>query len=173
MATLVLTVIGDDKAGLVDTLAAAVAARGGNWERSQMAELAGKFAGIVMVTVPDHSARQLMADLEAIEHRGLLHITVEEAVSSGAAQRRSRWTIELLGADRPGIVREISSVLAAHGVNIDELRTSTSEAPMSGGVLFSAWAQVSIPEGLDLGSLRRSLEALAGELMVDLTVGEA
>lgn len=173
MATLVLTVIGDDKAGLVDTLAATVAARGGNWERSQMAELAGKFAGIVMVTVPDQSTRQLIADLEAIEHRGLLHITVEEAVPASATQPRSRWTIELLGADRPGIVREISSVLAAHEVNIDELRTSTSEAPMSGGVLFSAWAQVSIPAGLDLGALRRSLEALAGELMVDLTVGEA
>jgi glycine cleavage system regulatory protein len=173
MATLVLTVIGDDRAGLVDALAAAVAARGGNWERSQMAELAGKFAGIVMVTVPDHAVEQLTADLDAIEHSGLLDITVERAASVGESGQRSRWTIDLLGADRPGIVREISAVLAAHEVNIDELRTSTSEAPMSGGVLFHAWAQVSIPEGLDLGALRRSLEALAGELMVELDVGEA
>ena len=64
MATLVLTVIGDDRAGLVNALADVVTAHGGNWERSQLAELAGKFAGIVQVSVADERADELAAALE-------------------------------------------------------------------------------------------------------------
>ncbi len=52
MTPLVLTLIGDDRAGLVSAVAGAVSEHGGNWDRSQMAELAGKFAGIVLVTIP-------------------------------------------------------------------------------------------------------------------------
>ena len=80
MATLVLTVIGDDRSGLVDALSGVIADHGGNWDKSRMARLAGKFAGIVMVAVPDAAADALIADLEPLEAQGLLDITVERAV---------------------------------------------------------------------------------------------
>ncbi len=75
MATLVLTVIGDDRAGLVNAVAQVVAGHGGNWERSQMAELAGKFAGIVLVTVPDNGVDELVAALEPLP--GMLDIMAQ------------------------------------------------------------------------------------------------
>jgi glycine cleavage system regulatory protein len=172
MATLVLTVIGDDRAGLVEALSAAIANHGGNWEQSQMAELAGKFAGVVVVSVPDDAAAALHAELDQIEHRGLLDITAATA-SAPAGEPARQWTLELLGADRPGIVHEISRALASHGVSIGDLRTATRDAPMAGGLLFEATVTISAGPDVDLASLRADLEAIASELMVDLTLAEA
>jgi glycine cleavage system regulatory protein len=170
MATLVLTVIGDDRAGLVNAVAEVVARHGGNWEQSQMAELAGKFAGIVLVTVPDTASEALIAALEPLQ--GMLDITAQVGVP-GAAPRPApsptyRFVLDLVGSDRPGIVREITDVLAAHGVNIDTLRTETRDAPMSGGRLFEARAVLEASASTDVGALRVALERLADELMVDI-----
>jgi glycine cleavage system regulatory protein len=170
MATLVLTVIGDDRAGLVNAVAEVVARHGGNWERSQMAELAGKFAGIALVTVPDGNVDALVAALEPLH--GMLDITAQPgAVELDVAPPGSqRFVLDLIGTDRPGIVREITDVLAAHAVNIDTLRTETRDAPMSGGRLFEASAVLEVPPDTDLGALRVALERLANELMVDITL---
>lgn len=168
MATFVLTAIGDDRAGLVNALADVVADHGGNWERSQMAELAGKFAGIVLVTVPDVHADQLVAALDSLD--GVLDV---QAHRGGDEQPESkRVALELMGTDRPGIVREISAVLAHHGVSIDQLVTATREAPMAGGMLFEADAVLEVPAELSAASLRRALESVADELMVDIDLEE-
>jgi glycine cleavage system regulatory protein len=171
MATLVLTVIGDDRAGLVNAVAEVVARHGGNWEQSQMAELAGKFAGIVLVTVPDGSSAALVAALEPLH--GMLDITAQEGTLPEPEQGVQRFTLELVGADRSGIVREITEVLAAHGVNIDRLRTESRDAPMSGGRLFEAQALLEVSVSTDLGALRVALERLADELMVDIELDHA
>jgi glycine cleavage system regulatory protein len=168
MATYVLTAIGDDRAGLVNALADVVAEHGGNWERSQMAELAGKFAGIVMVTVPDPSADGLLAALDSLD--GVLDV---HAHRGGEEQPESqRVALELIGTDRPGIVREISAVLARHGVSIEQLVTATREAPMAGGMLFEADAVLEVPAGVTAASLRAALESVAGQLMVDIDLEE-
>lgn len=171
MATLVLTVIGDDRAGLVNAVAEVVARHGGNWEQSQMAELAGKFAGIVLVTVPDGSSAALVAALEPLQ--GMLDITAQEGSVPASDIAAQRFALDLVGADRPGIVREITEVLAAHGVNIDSLRTEARDAPMSGGRLFEAHAVLEMSASTDLGALRVALERLADELMVDIELDPA
>ena len=166
MTPLVLTVIGDDRSGLVKAIASAVTERGGNWERSEMAELAGKFAGIVLVTIPDDQVESFTAAMEPLH--GLLDVTVQRARTGDDTDAVVRWTLELLGADRPGIVTEISTVLERHGVNIDALATSTREAPMAGEMLFEATATLETTPATDLDALRHDLEGLANELMVDI-----
>lgn len=164
MASLVLTAIGDDRAGLVSALADVIADHGGNWERSQMAELAGKFAGIVLVTVPDANVDTLTAALGPLA--GVLDVQVHAGGTEVTAPRR--FVLHLLGNDRPGIVRELSGVLARHGISIDQLSTETREAPMAGGVLFEADAVLEAPAELDPSTLQSALEELARELMVDI-----
>ncbi len=164
MASLVLTAIGDDRAGLVSALAAVVTDHHGNWEQSQMAELAGKFAGIVLVTVPDPYVDQLVAALEPLT--GVLDVQAHRGAPE--AQTGQRVTLELVGTDRSGIVHEISQILAVHGVSIEQLSTSTSYAPMAGGLLFEANAVIEIPSGLDRRELQSALETVANELMVDI-----
>jgi glycine cleavage system regulatory protein len=175
MATLVLTVIGDDRSGLVDALAGPIARHGGNWDRSHMARLAGKFAGIVVVTVADREVDGLRAALEGIHAQGLLDVRVaiasidaDLAIDDGTVLR-----LHLVGHDRPGIISEIAGALARRHVSIDELETTRSSAPMSAEHLFEATATLRVPRDVDLGQLRDALEDIANELMVDLDVSLA
>ncbi len=172
MATLVVTAVGNDQAGLVEALAGVVTNHEGNWDKSQMAGLAGKFVGIVVVTVPDKAVDLFVDDLKSLEMEGLLHITVAtiEAVPSTPAPLQLR--LELVGQDHPGIVHDISKALAARGVSIEELETGTESAPMAGGRLFRASAVLAAPSGISIADLRGSLEELANELMVDIDLSE-
>ncbi len=173
MTALVLTVVGDDQAGLVDALSGVIVDHGGNWDTSEMARLAGKFAGIVLVTVPDGNAAALADALERLDAQGLLHITVSRAAPAAPARRSRSLTMELVGQDHPGIVHDISHALASHDVSIRELHTDTTSAPMAGGALFEAAAVLDVPEELSIAQVRDLLEALANELMVDIELHEA
>ena len=169
MATLVLTVIGNDTSGLVDALAGPIARHGGSWDRSHMARLAGQFAGIVVVSVPDENVTALQASLDSLNAQGLLDVQVAIASSStedGPPENLLR--LELIGQDRPGIISEISAALATRNVSILELETNTTSAPTSGEPLFEAKATLRVPNELPLDQLRETLEDIANELMVDL-----
>lgn len=170
MRHLVLTVIGDDRPGLVAALADTVTAHGGNWERSQLARLEGKFAGIVVVGVPDDQADELLAATRTVAD---LEIAVHRASDDTADDAEAtHLIIGVLGNDRPGIVRELSSVLGANGLSIESMTTGTREAPMAGGLLFEAHFEVRVPAGTDLVTVRAELERLAAELLVDLGIDE-
>jgi glycine cleavage system regulatory protein len=165
--SLVLTVIGDDRPRIVESLADQVLAAGANWEESRMARLAGKFAGLLRVSVDAGRASELADGLRAIQ--GGLTVVVEETAEAPAGEGRS-LRLELVGNDHPGIIRDVSRALAAQHINIEELETDVTSAPMTGELLFRARAHVRVPSSVTLESLRRQLEALAGELMVDLDV---
>ena len=170
MAALVLTVIGDDRPGIVSVLSAAVSAHGASWEQSQMARLGGKFAGILLVDVPEGRVAALTGELVALHAEGL-QVTVEQSGEPGE-EETTRLRLDLLGADRPGIVAEISSVLAARGVGIEELSTGVREAPMAGGMLFEVHAVLAAPPGVAGDDLRGVLESLADELMVEIALSD-
>jgi glycine cleavage system regulatory protein len=172
MATLVLTVIGDDRAGLVDALAGPITQHGGNWDRSHMARLAGKFAGIVVVSIADDQVDALTASLGTLTAQGLLDVNVAIASTDDAPSHDELLQLHLIGQDRPGIIREVASALAQRDVSIEELETSASSAPMSGELLFEATATLRVPADTDPADLRSTLEAIANELMVELDVSE-
>lgn len=170
MASYVISVLGDDRTGLVAAISEAIDRHGGNWERSHMTQLAGKFAGVVQATVPDSNAGAFVSALESLETEGVLEVAVEE----GRPTSRATTAVELrlVGNDHPGIVHELSQLLASKGVSIDDLQTDTSAAPMGGGVLFEAVATLRLPNGLEVDSLITDLEAVAADLMVDVEVIE-
>ncbi|MCB1959353.1 MAG: glycine cleavage system protein R [Rhodocyclaceae bacterium] len=168
MQSLVLTAIGDDRPGLVEVLSTTISDHGGNWLESSMAQLAGKFAGILRVEAPEASVDALIAALGALD---ALKVTVTQA--GNAAPTRARLLkLTVVGHDRVGIVREVSQVLARHAVNVEELNTATSSAPMSGETLFHARASLQAADDLDAGALQAALEALSNDLIVDITLDE-
>ena len=171
MTDLVITLIGSDRPGLVEAVAAAVAEHGGNWLEGRMAHLAGKFAGILRVEVPPERAAELQAALAKLQTRGLK--VVAEAGGEATEAGSRPLEVELLGLDRPGLVREISALLAARRVNVEELTTDLYSAPMSGDTMFRARARVNVPAEVDEHELRESLERLAGDLMVEIRLADA
>lgn len=166
---LVLTAIGLERPGLVSLLSDAVASAGGNWLDARMASLAGQFAGILLVEVASDRAADLEAALQALESHGLQLVIAHSAGEQPAAGGRV-LRLEVLGHDRPGIVRDISRVLAGLRVSIADLETERSSGSFSGEALFKARALLQLPDGLGDDSVRQALEALANEWMVDLSV---
>ncbi len=165
MATYALTCLGDDRPGLLSILSAPINACGASWEHSQMARLGGKFAGILMLQVADEKAEVLVADLIALRNVGL-SVTVDRTALP-ATHQSDRLHLDLLGADRPGIVGEIFAALAGQNVSVEELSTHVREAPMAGGMLFEARAVLAASPASTPG-LRSMLEAISDELMVEI-----
>jgi glycine cleavage system regulatory protein len=171
LATLVMTVIGADRPGLVQMVAARVADHGGNWLESRMCRLGGQFAGILRVEVPHEREEELIESLRSLEVDGLSVIIHPEdgvVVSRSEAGKGSLVMVELVGTDRPGILRSVSGVFATHGVNVEELASERINAPMDGGVLFRARATIFVPQDVRLPAVRADLEKIAADLMVDL-----
>jgi glycine cleavage system regulatory protein len=171
---LVLTLLGPDRPGLVEAMADTIAAHGGNWLESRMAHLAGRFAGILRVELPEERLPALTEALVGLQSRGL-RITVEPSVADRArveAQPARIMTLELVGLDRPGLVREVSRLLAQQGINVEELETDRSSAPMSGEMMFRAQARIHVPAGVEVSAVRAGLERLAGDLMVEIQLAE-
>ena len=165
---LVLTFIANDTPGLVEKLSDAVSREGGNWLESRMAHLAEKFAGVARVEIPDDRVASLRAALAHLE-RGGFRLTIEEASPSTPAVG-TLLTLDLVGPDHPGIVRDISRCLADRAVSVEEMETDLREAPMGGAPLFYARARVRAPAGLDEKELREALEGLSAALMVDIAL---
>ena len=168
--SLVMTIIGVDRPGLVGRLSAVVADHNGNWLESRMAHLGGQFAGILRVQVPADQEQNLLAALDALETQGLSVRTQKDPSSQTAPTLRALASVEVVGHDRPGIVREISQVFAKHHVNVEELVTRCESAPMSGELLFHANATVQLSQSYTIGQLRQALEEIAADLMVDIAV---
>ncbi len=167
---LILTVIGNDRPGLVEELATAVSAHEGNWLEASLAHLSGKFAGIVRVAVAAEKLEALKAALAQL--RGL-KVSAEIALEEKSAPAGRRFTLELVGHDRIGIVREVSQVLARHAVNVEELATHTSSAPMSAELLFNAQAELLAAPDFDVRAMKADLERISNDLMVDISLGES
>jgi glycine cleavage system regulatory protein len=165
---LIMTVLGSDRPGLVRSLADTVARHGGNWLESRMARLAGQFAGIVRIECPSANADALLLELQT---PGIPGLTIQAARESAVeTPQRRTLHVEVVGNDRPGIVRELTAAIAGAGGNVEELTTGLESAPMSGHPMFRARGVISIPENAEPSVLTASIENLGGDLTVDVTV---
>ena len=166
--SIVLTVIADDQPGVIQTVSGVVTEFGGNWTQSSMSSLAGQFAGILLVSVPADKTNACVEKLHALESGGLrviAHVSHEADVSEDSHE----YTLELVGNDRPGIVHDITTLLARHDVNVRNLETIVESASMAGGELFRASAKLVVPRSADIDTLEGEIEELANDLMVDIT----
>jgi len=166
-----VTAIGADRPGLVSLLSDRARGFGANWAASRMASLAGQFAGMVHFEVPAENARALAEALAGLESAGL-RVVIAESETQAPTRNRRVVRLDLVGQDRPGIMRDLSARLAERGVSIDELDTEIASAAMSAESLFKVKAALIVPDALSNEELRRSLEMLANEMMVDIALGD-
>lgn len=163
---LALTVIADDRPGIIEKISEVVASNGGNWLESSMSRLAGKFAGILLVEITENQQQTLIEKLQELADEGI-RIQAEPSRAVSAPTGNAVF-LTVVGNDRPGIVSEISALLAKQHVNLEELTTQCESAPMSAEILFRASAHILLPEGLTRDALQESLETLSDDLMVEL-----
>ena len=166
--SLIITLVGPDKPGLVEQVSNVAGEHGGNWLESRMCHLAGQFAGIVQVSGSSDVLKAIAADLEGLDDSGL-QIQTQTDDTAATSEGGQTWSVSVVGNDRPGIVRELSSALAGQSVNVEELTTHCADAPHGGGAIFRAEAQVRLPTDLTIEQLQEALEGLASDLMVDVS----
>ncbi|MDA7866088.1 hypothetical protein N9A70_04875 [Akkermansiaceae bacterium] len=164
--SLVLTVLGPDRTGLVDDVADAVARNGGSWQESRMARLAGQFAGILRVECPVENRDALEGDLSALGERGLAITVARDSETEDS--KGENLSLDITGLDEQGIVKRIASALAELRVNVEELQTSLESAPMAGHLLFRTRGEVRLPDGLHPTELIEALEKVGAGLNVDV-----
>jgi glycine cleavage system regulatory protein len=172
LTSVVITVIGPDRPGIVSAISDKAVEFGANWTESLMANFAGQFAGIVQLQVPAQQCEALMAALRALESP-TMRIAVAKAGGGDATVAVRRLNLDLVGNDRPGIIHSISSQLARRGVSIEKLKTVVVSGAWSGEQMFQMNATLIVPLALDTDELREGLESLANELMVDITFDDA
>jgi glycine cleavage system regulatory protein len=167
---LVLTIISDDKPGVVETLSQTIAEHHGNWLESRLTHLAGKFAGILRVNVDQANQAPLQAALLALDSQGIQVVVTQADDNQTGSDQTSTQAIRfsLVGADRQGIVKEIAQAFSSHSINVDELDTSCSSMPWSGEPMFTAQGLLSIPANVDVDELSDQLDEIADELGVDI-----
>ena len=163
---LVLTIIGEDRPGIVESLAEIISDHSGNWLESSMSQLAGKFAGILRVSVKEGKCEALINSLENLSNN--LKLIIEKVSSEKYEEVHQIVEVRLIGNDRPGIIREISKTVTDLAVNFEKLTSECVPAPMSGDALFKASASLKIPKGVSVDLLKRALENLADDLIVDI-----
>ena len=168
MQKIVFTFVGDDKAGLVERISEKVAEHRGNWLESRLAQMAGKFAGIVSVAIDDNNVEPLLHDLASLADAGLTVVAERSSSSEIPASGRGAARLKILGNDRPGIVHEISASLAALNINIQELNSEVQSAPMAGIPLFAATIDIDLPADPKLARLQEHIEEAAEHLDIDI-----
>ena len=165
-----MTIISPDRTGLVESVARVVAEHGGNWLESRMCRLGGEFAGILRIEIPAEKKSVLLAALQKLQANGLQIVVRDDAPVSTANGKQTK--LEIVGSDRPGIVREITAALARAGVNVEEFSSEVVSAPMSGETLFKATARLQLPERCNLAALKMDLEKIAADLLVDVSFAD-
>jgi glycine cleavage system regulatory protein len=172
-SSVIITIVGPDRPGLVESISRTVENAAGNWTHGRMAHLGGQFAGMLQIDTQSGQVDELVAALKQLESSDDLTITVVVGGSSGSAEQYPNGSgevanLELVGQDRPGIVRNITAAVAARGANIEDLATECFSAPMSGETMFRATARLHLPANSDLSAIQSDLEEIAVDLMVEI-----
>lgn len=165
---LVISFITEDKPGVVEALSKIIDTHNGNWLESRLSQLAGKFAGIIRVSVESNKTADLQSELLAYSNDNFT-IIIESADQPHSLPSNVN-NLSIFGLDRPGIVREISTALASKQMNVIELNSDISSAPMTGEPLFHADVKFIAPENESLDDIESQLDAIAAQLSLDISL---
>lgn len=166
----ILTFIGDDQPGFVQSIAEVISDWEGNWLESRMSQLEGKFAGLARIGVGGENVAQLkLALFNLSEDKFTLSI---EDVTESVTGKLQQYQLNILGHDRPGIVHEVTSTLARHHINMLEMTSNIIAAAMTGIPMFSADVTVEVNNQADIEVIENQLSDIANELGLDIMLSE-
>lgn len=169
MKNIVVTFVGKDKPGLVGQLAQLVVAHQGNWLGSSMSHLAGQFAGIVQVELPELELAKFSLAIGKLEN---LNAVVQQGHNTSTeVEAEDLLNIAIVCNDRTGIIQELTKALHSVDANIEQLGSQLESAPNSGQMLFRANITALLPEHSTIEQLQEAIEEIGDDVMVDVEYG--
>ena len=135
-----------------------------------MTILRGHFAMMLVVAAPDGLAQQALESALAGPASEFELVVAVRAIDDDVPTSPSgdAWTVSVYGADRPGIVHRVASLLADNGVNIVDLTTRVigdAARPVYAMIL-----EVTLPTGADATALQARLADSASDLGVECSL---
>ena len=164
MNSLIISAIGSDRPGIISELSGIITTHGGNVEESRMSRLGSDFAIIMLVSVSTDWEESLEVALQSINN---LTISTKLTQIQEIGDNK-KYKIDLNGADNEGIVKVLSKYLAEKSINVLEMETHISHAPISGTPLFNLNASVSIPHDVEEKVIQADLSQIAQDLGVEI-----
>ena len=171
VTSLVVSIVGADRQGIVSSLAERAQRFGANWAASRMTRLAGEFAGMVHLEVPRENADALATSLRDLASSGL-QVVVARSDGTNVASSLRVVELELVGEDRLGIVSNLAKLLAGRGVSIESIHTDIVRSGVSGKQTFKVAAHLLVPAAVSVEALQQEVGSLAREMMLDIALGE-
>lgn len=169
--SLVVSIVGTDRHGIVSSLADRAQRYGANWAASRLTRLAGEFAGMVHFEVPRENADALANALRGLESSGL-QVVIAKSDGARVSDAIKSVELELVGDDRVGIVSSLTKILAERNISIENIHTEIVRSGVSGKQTFKIGAHLLVPAKLSINDLRKELGTLAHEMMVDIALDE-
>ncbi|MDQ2045079.1 glycine cleavage system protein R [Pseudoalteromonas sp. 20-92] len=165
MKQLVITILGKDRPGLVESISTIILKNNGNWLSSNLSHLLGHFAGIIQLEVAEEHLQSLQNALNALPK---LDVRIETGNTEIEHVELEQLNFVITGNDRPGIVQELASVIRHKGANITHLNSRQQSAPNWGVPIFSAVATITLPNGMNKDEVIDALESITSDLIVDV-----
>lgn len=169
--SLVVSIVGADRQGIVSSLAERAQRFGANWAASRMTRLAGEFAGMVHLEVPRENADALATSLRDLASSGL-QVVVARSDGANLPSTLRVVELELVGEDRLGIVSNLTKLLAGRGISIESIHTDIVRSGVSGKQTFKVEAHLLVPSSVSVEALQQEVGSLAREMMLDIALGE-
>ena len=169
MSNLVLSAIGTDQPGLVDSLTETLSGYAVNVADSRMINLAGQFAIVMLIELPDEQIDRLSSKLPAAARQIGLSVMIgrpgEPAPRPGVPMH-----VHIYSMDQPGLVHRIAHLLHTLGINIEEMDTLLEHGAHTGTPLFTMDMVITVPDSVALPEVRRQLGDLCVELNCDVEI---
>ena len=169
----VITLLGSDRLGIVESFSKTVANHNGAWCESRIMQVEGQFAGVFLADVPAESSDAFESSLEG-SFQPEFHLAVVRSKGyEESTPARHPFEITILCSDRTGLVHEFAQLCTARKINILELQTNLRPAAMTGLLMFEIEAVGDSPEPLDQAEFAHAFEALGDDVVVDFSKPES
>jgi len=173
MGHFAVAAVGGDRPGIAAAVSKVLFEHGCNLEDTSMSILRGHFAMMLIVYGPDELGADRLeaalaepaADLDLVVSVRAIDDTVP------ASPDGQTWSVAVYGSDRPGIVYQVTQLLADEEINVTGLTTRVIGDETR--PVYTMLLDVTLPPDTDVAELRYELDALAGRLGVDCSLHPA
>jgi len=164
----VLSTVGPDRKGMADDIANIAIEFNCNIEDSKMSVLGGEFAVIMLISGEEKSVNELLSKADQLGKRFNMKIYIKQTSAPHNVQHGIPYMLESISMDTPGIVHAITEYLREQSINIEDLETDKSAAPLSGTPMFHMRAHIIIPASVNLADFKDHLYEIEHEKNLDI-----
>jgi glycine cleavage system transcriptional repressor len=167
---IVISAIGNDRPGIVNSVSQMIVERKGNITSSRMMAMGGEFSLMLMVEGDKDVIEKIQSSLPEIESSlGLTLVSRATQVNQQEAARIP-CNINVVSMDHPGIVQQVADFFSSRKVNIEEMNTDTYPAAHTGTQMFALNMVVSLPAETKVAPLREEFIDFCDSMNLDASL---